>query len=149
VGLLAHGQAGQARMKQPIRLKPRTILARTFAPGAQALKLLPATEQILFAYGTLEDEKKKRLRPALVPGQLRINAAGDACARFDMPGLVHGLLLRVTGDDLRRYNQRETGYQRIKVRCTDGTVAWAYNYSKPDWVKLKWVPSGIWKKGKR
>lgn len=106
--------------------------------------MLPAIEQILFAYGTLKYEKKEKIRATTVRGQLRQTAEGFAAARFDMTGLVHGVLIRITGDDLRRYDQRETGYQRIKVRTVDEDSAWAYHYQKPGFPQLKWIPSGKW-----
>jgi len=106
--------------------------------------MLQPIEFLLFAYGSLKYEPKERVRAVTVPGQLRQDTAGNACARFDMPGLVHGVLIRVSGDDLRRYDQRESGYVRIRVTTTDGDSAMAYQYSKPGFPSLKWLRSGKW-----
>ena len=111
--------------------------------------MLPDIEQVLFAYGSLKYERKEKVRVAMVRGQLRQTPDGFAAARFDMPGLVHGVLIRVTGDDLRRYDQREVGYQRIKVTTTDGDVAWAYHYQKPGFPQLTWIRSGEWKNARK
>jgi len=111
--------------------------------------MLPEIAQVLFAYGSLKYEGKDKIKAALVHGQLRQDVEGNACARFDYPGLVHGELIKVTGDDLRKYDQRERGYQRLKVLTTDGDSAWAYHYQKPGFPQLTWIPSGIWKDARK
>jgi len=113
------------------------------------MNLLSPQKELLFAYGTLQYEKEEKVRAASVPGQLRKSPEGDACARFDMPGMVHGMLLRVSWEALGRYDRRETGYQRLKVTTMDGQVAWAYHYQKPGWVRFEWIRDGRWKDEKK
>jgi gamma-glutamylcyclotransferase (GGCT)/AIG2-like uncharacterized protein YtfP len=87
----------------------------------------------VFVYGTLRYRPVRRLAMGAVGDTRPATLSGYARTRLDLEpapgGRVHGLVIDVTPDELRRLDRYERlgiRYDRVRLRLDDGTPAWVY-----------------------
>ncbi|MDW6001681.1 gamma-glutamylcyclotransferase family protein [Vibrio mangrovi] len=107
----------------------------------------------IFGYGSLMNSSSRQLTgqtgnacPAVVEGLIRswgtvddsYQASPLVAQRGD--GLVNGVLLNVSADELSQFDQRERGYHRIQLESTAIQTELSFSANDEIWVYVKDAP---------
>lgn len=106
-------------------------------------------EEFIFSYGTLRDpEVQKKIIGRTITGKadllkgfskstIQLSGKAYPIIAADQKGIIKGMILRVTSEELKKIDKYETtAYRRAKVILESGKEAWVYQ--KREKKKTKW-----------